>query len=931
MSLIEYQSRLKNHFDELAQTKRNLQIPIYALEHNLDRDERTDLLWLLNSDLESRQQLTSSHWLAWIVAATEVGYGYDGNEYWDSFAASIPQWNNFGNRNQVRAWFQHFQKLYGAIRPTGNWARHFPIIAWPITNAIIPLYLQRHFADHLYEIRHRLGRLEDLSLEEIGEYVASTYTGHSSRFENFLQQKLLTSRLILALREEIQTANSPISSQTFSRIVEDFEVHQRTKQRLSHARSALRKVNLQNNVVAKERGTHPQKSSSAEASQQLCARLIFRRNMAGVWKPYLSFPNVAAVLKSKGITPQDLSKTRSRFRVRGGVARWKPARALNSFVAGYEEELAELPEDGALALEFETDSKLETHCSVFVEHGGFPILFKRPRASTAHVVLGKHVRPNELYLVATNDEKISSFSRAFDGESVPSALKEITVTEFTVPTALTEEHVQLLTNVGLGYSLAVQVDAVGLTPRTSTQANGLIYSVSETPVFRIKSDIAVAEYRLQIAGEELRVPNQERSALFLSLPNLPVGHHQLRIQGLGVAGNTKLAAEFIDIEVSDVNPWQEEIHGKAGVSLHLDPLGSSVEDVIDKAAKIVVRAPPNRTAKLHLQYSSAAGDELLQKQLLVAKTPIASSLVAQKLAGAILGEGADAYQQSARIDLVAYLDELGAEKLVFDKEPQPLRWLSVSNDVVRLADDTDPDIKPEVSMFALDSVDVETPIDYETACNGLKLPGEGGLVFAKHKNAQHGVIVSIKQDRYHDFKDLSIHASVSELDLSVPVLLNAMKRWDRTARLIGPMAHIAKFRALEALKDRVEFLLCGPQWMAAKAKCSSPNHGLSSAYSDVYYSKGFASTLSRFNWDYTDEKERCDQEFIRLCSVYKLSNDEALVRLALKIAFTPEIVQRKDIPERAFKRFRRKPAIIKGAYYAKLVYDTHSSQIEVAA
>ena len=98
------------------------------------------------------------NWLVWIVFATEQGYDYDGDEYWNTFERRMPVWDR-GWRPSLRAWFGKFHETYGGFRPVGSWANHFSIIAWPITHALLPKDLQVQLARALYALRYQLASL----------------------------------------------------------------------------------------------------------------------------------------------------------------------------------------------------------------------------------------------------------------------------------------------------------------------------------------------------------------------------------------------------------------------------------------------------------------------------------------------------------------------------------------------------------------------------------------------------------------------------------------------------------------------------------------------------------------------------------------------------------------------------------------------------
>jgi hypothetical protein len=139
--LAEAQTRLEEHFMGLAGERSGCGYPVYALEHGLEREEVEALRRGLQEDLSGFGYPQRKYWLLWIVVAAEVGYAYDGDEYWISFAAGMPEWSRFGSRETIRQWFRTFASDFAGFSPQGRWAEHFSIIAWPITHSILPLYL----------------------------------------------------------------------------------------------------------------------------------------------------------------------------------------------------------------------------------------------------------------------------------------------------------------------------------------------------------------------------------------------------------------------------------------------------------------------------------------------------------------------------------------------------------------------------------------------------------------------------------------------------------------------------------------------------------------------------------------------------------------------------------------------------------------------
>lgn len=178
--------KLDSHFQQLhalRQKAGDAATPVFALEHDLSEAE-LDLLCTAVRSAVARGfgPRFRGSWLPFVVYATESGYGYTGDEYWQSFEASTPYWRAFGDRNRIRRWFVRFANDFGGAVPKGAFATHFPIIAWPITHAVLPKYLQRNLAQLLYEFSNALtgDLLHDPA--ELGARLASRVGSYTERF-----------------------------------------------------------------------------------------------------------------------------------------------------------------------------------------------------------------------------------------------------------------------------------------------------------------------------------------------------------------------------------------------------------------------------------------------------------------------------------------------------------------------------------------------------------------------------------------------------------------------------------------------------------------------------------------------------------------------------------------------------------------------------
>lgn len=189
--------RLDKHFGALRAAREAAGLPVFALEHGLDVSEVSNLTNYLHGQLQNNGR-PSRDWLAWVVYGAELGYDYDGQEYWASFENRTPLWTWRADRRLLRSWFANFHRTYRGFRPQGNWAKWFSIISWPVTHAILPKDLQTQLASSLYQLRFGVAARIKEEPASIGRYIAARGEG-SSRFRNFLQQEELVGRIAVAL------------------------------------------------------------------------------------------------------------------------------------------------------------------------------------------------------------------------------------------------------------------------------------------------------------------------------------------------------------------------------------------------------------------------------------------------------------------------------------------------------------------------------------------------------------------------------------------------------------------------------------------------------------------------------------------------------------------------------------------------------------
>ena len=312
MSLEEWQKRLDMHFTQLARSRSASGAPIFALEHDLTTEEFGEVSKLLKERLSLGLRL-ETHWLLWVVYATELGYGYDGNEYWYSFEDCTPRWKDRGSRSQLRDWFGRFCSSYHGVKPTGQWAEWFTIIAWPITHAILPKYLQFQFAGALYNLRYRLAQLRDPKPATVGQVLSAHALNASSRFREFLQQEELVGRIALALVGNTNFAGQgSLQPTALQRIVDDLERAQSTREWLKETqRYVAARISGAGRLESTRHPGYEAEGVDANRSSNIRPRLMLRPDDADSWSLIAEIPPLTAIARLNPELRAFLLRTRS--------------------------------------------------------------------------------------------------------------------------------------------------------------------------------------------------------------------------------------------------------------------------------------------------------------------------------------------------------------------------------------------------------------------------------------------------------------------------------------------------------------------------------------------------------------------------------------------------------------------------------------------
>lgn len=928
--LADAQARLEGHFATLAQQRAKYRYPVYALEHGLEPSD----IRAIRLELASTRNLKREHWLLWIAVAAEIGYVYDGDEFWISFAARIPNWGSFGSRDTIRDWFRTFAARFAGFAPGGRWARHFTIIAWPITHSILPRYLQPHFAAHLYALRYHVAQPDGDDIGQLGELIRDRYHGASSRFREFLQQTELTARLVLALRDEdVQDAVAPIYRGTLARLVSDLERGRSARWQLHEARRVLRNARIQGisgltGSASPRRESHGQKTRVGKAG---AAKLVARCSSAGSWTVGVALPDFAAMLRLTGVDRRALDKTRLRFLDK--PTRWMPARTLLSY-AGQDHALARLPEslhDPIIALENPIPRLSEILAADVRLQGSPPWLLRVHEDGIARQVLGNHVRTNRSYVVVAQDAVDPALASELALEMRDCVTDRLVLYTMDTPPTIGDGYRLALERLNFGYALRATVETVGLTPRWDEVAGGSIWLPHEEIVLRLSADFEVAELSVSLNDQQcIRVPVSAGADAFVSVGPLPVGRHMVVV----AAHSATISAvatepEILILEVRPPEPWHVSAQRYAGFRIVIDPPDATIEALLTNRASISVHGPPGRHAVVDARLFDPNGHPLERAelgQLMIPHAPEAMRRVVEKLGAEPLSEQV---LGAPRVDIVATVEELGAASVSFGRKIDPLRWKLERRDaeyIARLIDDAGLPSDALVERHPMEAPGERIALKLHDCINGILVDPPGSLFVASYEQRLYAAIASVPpRTRITDLAHLGFSISLPNVGGKpdpITRLLALCKRW-RVARPLGKLASIRKAHLIGAFDLAVARLACGADWANRARDCRLGQIMLLPLLQrEVGGSPGFASRMRTTAWPLTKQSTARFQ-FSQIAKHYQISDDADLCDIAFRLAFSPTKLGVDDLSQRRalLEQLIRNRPLARGAFLAKLSAD----------
>ena len=933
MSLEEYQERLERRFQSLARFREGLGFPVFALEHGLADEEIKEISSLLHENLESRPSL-SSHWLLWVIYATEAGYSYNGDEYWPSFESQTPEWE-FDRYEFIRL-FTRFRDTYDGVRPSGAWAEHFRIIAWPITHAILPRYLQNQFARALFDLRFSLAGMDAVDPSAIGRMLAANVPNASSRFREFLQQEELTGRIVLALFDEDLVENrEPIHPQTLERIVTDLESVRNARDWLKNTRQ----------VVADRfrgigRGLRPSEPGKGE-DRALRERVPFavRPNMVlghrgeNRWSVWLEVPSFRSVASISGDFHSFLKNTRCRL---NGASDLKPAGWLLS--GNRKGVLKSWPDLQKPLIIFERpNGRIENILEGECRCGSGPFwLFKIGRDGVAREIKRKVVRPECDYLFLSMEELPESHSFTSSCEIDCKGVKAV---RLMIPAAVSAEETEWLQEWELQVARTIRVWPSGLPGRDWDGEGGGSWLTTENPYFGILDDHAVDAYEFSVSGGEWTAieAGELGCPVFVRIERLPAGSYMLSVRArrdssLEAVAETPAAEGFVQLDVREPEPWIPETPSRSGMNVNLSPHDADLDLFWRNEVELLVTGPESHSVTFTVSLEDSHGKRIFSKRVNGHfRLPVLAGTWNDRFGGFLEQEKLDwKYMEASVCRLEIDGEELGKYVLRFERDTLPLRWVLSryrGKTTIRLVDDTGlGETDPEISFFPMERpVEPQSLTSGESVC-GISEPGRG--LFVARKGKDHDAVILSIETKFRSFGELELKPEIPEFlngSDTMAEVLRLSEFW-RTARSYGPLAGIRQKKISGNILDAVCLAICAKRWSKAETAFLDAKNS-ADALGELERSverknSGFASALSRYCQEGKEQDfSLISQRYAAMVARYLACRNRELCDFALALAGGPD-----RFPgvldhhlNKKLGEIRKNPTILRGARFVAVV------------
>ena len=902
-ALDEWQKKLETHFKVLSEERALLKLPVFAIEHELDSIAIAEISEGLRGQLLRSANL-ASHWLLWVVYAAELGYDYDGDEYWSSFEKRTPYWRaDAGRRQLLRNWYLKFHNLYAGLVPTGPWASHFSIISWPIAHALLPKDLQTQLSRVLYEQRYFVAEFIDSPASQVGHLIAASAYHSSSRMRNFLEQEELVGRIVLALLGSSGSdSTASIRDVSLRRIVADLEAAREAKEWLHEARTVLESARIR--MLAKRQalsGVDVSDSKTTDETIRVEGRgirphLTLIREAVDGWGAIIEIPSFSGLA---GLSARNATFLRAtRCTIAGAAQTWNAKGWL--LHGNQKKRLTVWPDSSKPIVRFEKFDEAIFHiltqeCRV---SNGPVWVFRVNGDGTASEVLGGRLRSGTEYiLVGVAPFSFSSFLRP-----VSVSCEGIGGAALKIPQEPTDELLQLISGFGLKLRRTLRIWPVGLPPVHWDGETQIEWFHGESLCLALSHDMSCEGLSLRLdSGKALELKEVRRSqTILVDIGLLPIGSHTLTVDATykdaaTAKVQTVISHSTLAIHVRPIHRWIPGTSGHAGLVVSIEPHEPTLDGMLSGGTNVSILGPEGRVVTCRLDLLDAGGGVLASECLGTPALPVSKGQW-RDLLNAFAKRDLDAslLLRASAGQLIFEADGLGGTKIPLSHTVVPIRWIAKGSKNIELTliDDTGHEDPMSVEHVTFLKPTSSNRLEDSDSIVNIRPEGHGGLYIASTGPHRAKVLVSLPgRGSLQDLADKPALNFPLRSGGAVASLLRWLGDWS-TARAVGPLAEQRRAIVLRSMEEQLLQSMCGPGWFEAESHFLSVGLGDVRAKerleNAVHRYASFAVCLSRDRETFlTDSIEESAERLLGHAILHHICGDQIKCEAALRLMATP--------------------------------------------
>lgn len=796
---IEFLHKYLDHQFASLQKKRPEGNPVFALEHGLDPEERQQLKQAIRGTVPGRKK----SWLPWVIHATEIGFGFSGQEYWKTFREETPGWWEYGNREWLKRKFEQFSDEYGGVEPKGAWADHFSLIAWPVANAILAGDLRNHLVHVLHSIRDVFESQDWQDPAHLGRQIrirAQSASHVSRRFVQFAEQERLIGYIANALLSSGHDAgHTLIEEAALQRIVNELEEEQ-----LAQLQEASRSARA-------GRAASRRADTTEDAVRALRASLSMQPVKENEYRISLEIPSLEPLLEEDEKFESTLTK--SDAKIEGAQRHRLPPRTLTAGSTEVRLETWTLPNSKLLEFEDAPDEGAADKVATVLNEHLFdtsygPWLFKLRKDGKGKNIRSQRVRPGSSYVLAGRESELASLDL---GTPVHIQANGITGRRVAIGNPLSAQEEWALQELGFKIKGEIDVWPAGVVPASFDGQEEVTWLTTDTPMLGIHSNLAVTQYEISLNGGEATstVAALEKEPVFVKVPGLRVGAHTLTVSAETSSGQRE---EQLRIKVRRPERNQGENAKIWPLHIVIASPSASMEELWETEVNLSAQGPRGREVEVSLGLYAQDGTKPLATERDVMFLPITES------------DWKDFVQEHClhNPDLVEHFDEayradvtidggiIGSKTIPFERRRTLLRWKLIEHEgerKIQLLDDTAGGQQTQIYWYAPGRPLTSTRLDVSGPEQIFEINSSGGLWHAKAGEYTATRIVSPAETEV-EWKREEINGTTEEVTRAI----RALRLWKNADTRDNDSTELQK-TVLDCLQEMVVRALCGAEWM----------------------------------------------------------------------------------------------------------------------